>query len=222
MIELSREGNVHVLDLGDDVNLIDPPFVARLHEALDRIEVASDGPGALVVTARGKFFSNGLDVAALMQLDPDARRRFDRDVALAFGRLVVLPVPTVAAVNGHAFAGGAVLALCCDFRVQRADRGWICMSEVDARVPIGVGVMALLRAKLPAATARDAVLTGRRYAAADALAAGLADVAASESELVATALDIVRPLAEKDRAIFRTLKHTLWADLARGLGVAPG
>lgn len=222
MIELTREGNVHLLDLGDDTNLIDPPFVTRLHEALDRIEVASDGPGALVMTARGKFFSNGLDVGTLSQLDPDARHQFHRDLARAFGRLLVSSVPTVAAVNGHAFAGGAVLALCCDFRVQRADRGWVCMSEVDARVPIGAGVMAMLRAKLPPATTRDAVLTGRRYAAADAVAAGLADVAASESELVAAALDIVRPLAEKDRATFRTLKHTLWADLARGLGVALG
>jgi enoyl-CoA hydratase/carnithine racemase len=222
MIEHTRQGNVHVLDLGADANLIDPAFVSGLHGALDAVEAASAGAAALVVTARGKFFSNGLDVAALGRLDADALRQFNREIARAFGRLVVLPVPTAAAVNGHAFAGGAIVALCCDYRVQRADRGWICLSEVDARVPIGRGPMALIRAKLPAATARDAVLTGKRYAADDAIAAGFADAKAPEAELLARALDIVAPLAEKDRGTFRTLKRTLWSDVAHGLGVEVG
>ena len=110
MIEHAREGNVHVVTLGDDANLINPAFVARLHEVLDAVEAASDGASGLVLTARGKFFSNGLDVAELMQLPPDAMKQFNRDLVRAFGRLVTLPVPSVAAVNGHAFAGGAVLA----------------------------------------------------------------------------------------------------------------
>ena len=124
MIEHAREGNVHVVTLGDDANLINPAFVARLHEVLDAVEAASDGASGLVLTARGKFFSNGLDVAELMQLPPDAMKQFNRDLVRAFGRLVTLPVPSVAAVTGHAFAGGAVLALTCDWRVMRADRGW--------------------------------------------------------------------------------------------------
>lgn len=219
MIEHAREGNVHVVTLGDEANLINPAFVARLHQVLDGIDAASAGPSALVVTARGKFFSNGLDVAELSQLQPDAMKQFNRDLVRAFGRLVTLPVPTVAAVNGHAFAGGAVLALTCDWRVVRADRGWICMSEVDAKVPIGPGPMAMLRAKLPAATVRDAVLTGKRYAADEAIAAGWADAKAPEDGLVAAALDIVRPFADKDRGIYRSLKRTLWADLGRAFGL---
>lgn len=219
MIEHAREGNVHVVTLGDDANLINPAFVARLHEALDAVEAASNGPSGLVLTARGKFFSNGLDVAELGQLQPDAMKQFNRDLVRAFGRLVTLPVPTAAAVNGHAFAGGAVLALTCDWRVMRADRGWICMSEVDAKVPIGNGPMAMLRAKLPASTVRDAVLIGKRYAADDAIAAGWAEAKASEDGLLAAALDIVRPLAEKDRGIYRSLKRTLWADLGRAFGL---
>lgn len=219
MIEHAREGNVHVVTLGDDANLIDPGFVARLHEVLDAVDAASAGPSGLVLTARGKFFSNGLDVATLMQLEPEAMKQFNRDLVRTFGRLVTLPIPTAAAVNGHAFAGGAVLALTCDRRVVRADRGWICMSEVDAKVPIGAGAMAMLRAKLPAATVRDAVLTGKRYAADDAIAAGWADAKAPEAGLVAAALDIVRPLADKDRGIYRSLKRTLWADLGRAFGL---
>lgn len=219
MIEHAREGNVHVVTLGDDANLINPAFVARLHEALDAVDAASNGPSGLILTGRGKFFSNGLDVPTLMKLEPEAMKQFNRDLVRAFGRLVTAPIPTAAAVNGHAFAGGAVLALTCDWRVMRADRGWICMSEVDAGVPIGTGPMAMLRAKLPAATVRDAVLKGQRYAADDAIAAGWADAKAPKDGLVAAALDIVRPLAEKDRGIYRSLKRTLWADLGRAFGL---
>lgn len=219
MIEHAREGNVHVVTLGDDQNVINPAFVARLHEVLDAVDAASDGPSALVLTARGKFFSNGLDVATLMQLEPEAMRQFNRDLVRAFGRLVTMPIPTAAAINGHAFAGGAILALTCDWRVVRADRGWICMSEVDAKVPVGSGPMAMLRAKLPAATVRDAILIGKRYAADQAIAAGWADGKAAEDALVAAALDIVRPLAEKDRGIYRSLKRTLWGDLGRAFGL---
>ena len=219
MIEHAREGNVHVVTLGDDANLINPAFVARLHEALDAVDAASNGPSGLILTGRGKFFSNGLDVPTLMKLEPEAMKQFNRDLVRAFGRLVTAPIPTAAAVNGHAFAGGAVLALTCDWRVMRADRGWICMSEVDAGVPIGTGPMAMLRAKLPAATVRDAVLKGQRYAADDAIAAGWADAKAPKDGLVAAALDIVRPLAEKDRGIYRSLKRTLGADLGRAFGL---
>ena len=62
----------------------------------------------------------------------------------------------VAAVNGHAFAAGAFLAMACDFRLMRADRGWICISEIDVGVPIGAPMMGILRAKLPATSAAEA------------------------------------------------------------------
>ena len=65
MIEHAREGNVHVVTLGDDANLINPAFVARLHEALDAVDAARNGPSGLLLTGRGKFFSNGLDVPTL-------------------------------------------------------------------------------------------------------------------------------------------------------------
>jgi enoyl-CoA hydratase/carnithine racemase len=222
MIELSRTGDVHVIHLGDDQNLIDPPFVARLHEVLDAVEADSAGAAALLLAADGKFFCNGLHVAEIARLDADGMRRFSRDVGRAFGRLLLLPVPTVAAVSGHAFAGGAALALACDYRVMRADRGWICFSEVDAGVPIAPGMMAMLRAKLPPATVRDAVLAGQRFAADEAIAAGFVDAKAEIDALRARSLAYVTPLAGKERGIFRSLKQTLWGDVGRALGVERG
>ena len=219
MIEHTRTGNVHVLTLDNEANLIDPGFVVRLHQVIDAVEADSAGAAALLLTGKGKFFSNGLNVPLISKLDGEAMRRFGHDVGRAFGRLLILPVPTVAAVNGHAFAGGAALALACDYRVMRADRGWICFSEVDAGVPIAPGLMAMIRAKLPPATARDTVLAGKRFTADAAIAAGFADAKAPEDELLARALEFVAPLADKERGIFRALKRTLWGDVAGVLGV---
>jgi hypothetical protein len=79
------------------------------------------------------------------------------------------------------------MALSCDYRIMREDRGWFCISEVDVGVPVPPAMMGILRAKLPANTARDALLTGKRYTAEEAIAAGIADGKAPADQLLAQA-----------------------------------
>lgn len=92
--------------------------MARIHEALDEVEAESEGDSALVLTGEGKFFSNGLNLPELSKLEAPDKDRFWQELTRAMGRLVVSPVPTVAALNGHAFAAGAVFALACDYRLM--------------------------------------------------------------------------------------------------------
>ena len=219
MIDLSRDGAIHVVTMNHGPNVIDPPWQARMLEVLDAVEADCEGEAGLVLTGEGKFFSNGLNVEVLMGLQGEDMVRFGASMQQIMGRLLTLPVPTVAAVNGHAFAAGAFLALACDYRLMREDRGWICISEVDAGVPIGAPMMGLLKARVPAATAREAVLSGKRYAADEAIAAGFADGKASEDALVDEAKKLAQSLASKERRIFGTLKRQLNADVAAGFGV---
>ena len=221
MIEHVRNGAVHVVTMKNEQNLLDPPFLARLHKALDEVEAESESESALVLTGEGKFFSNGLNLPELMKLEAPAMAQFSTEMARLVGRLVVSPLPTVAALNGHAFAGGAVLALACDYRIMREDRGWLCFSEVDVGIPLPPPIVALIRAKLPGTTARDAVLAGKRFSADEAIGAGFADAKAPEAELLAKAVELAGSLAGKNRNVFRTMKATLWGDVARGLGVEP-
>ena len=218
---MTRDGDVHILTLSDGPNLLDQVSADALHARLDEVQAACQGPGALVLTGRGKFFSNGLDLPVVMGYQGEDQKRFGRTMGRLFGRLITFPTPTVAALNGHAFAGGALLAIACDYRIMREDRGWLCMSEVDAGVPIAPPLMGLLRAKLPATTLRDAVLAGKRFSAAEAVAAGYADGHAPEADLLAHAVKHAAELATKERGIFATLKKTLWGDVARGLGYDP-
>ena len=219
MIELTRDGDIHVITMNNGSNMIDPTWQKRMLEVLDTVEAESEGNAGLVITGDGKFFSNGLNVEVIMSLKGDDMVLFGSNMGQIMGRLLLAPIPTVAAVNGHAFAAGAFLALACDYRIMREDRGWICISEVDAGVPINQPMMDLLVAKLTPNTARDAVLTGKRYAADDALAAGFADGKAAEGNLVAEAVKLASSIANKERRIFKTLKRTLYGELGATLGV---
>jgi enoyl-CoA hydratase/carnithine racemase len=216
MIQLDRDGEVHVVTMNHGQNVVDPAWQARMLEVLDAVEADCEGNAGLVLTGEGKFFSNGLNVQVVMGLEGEERSQFGARMMEIMRRLLLLPVPTVAAVNGHAFAAGAFLALACDYRLMREDRGWICVSEVDVGVPIGTPMMNLLRSKVTPQVARDAVLSGRRYAADDAIAAGLADGKAAEGDLLAEATKLARSLASKERRIFKTLKRTLYQEVGAG------
>ncbi len=220
MIELERDGLLFVITLGDGADTIDPPWQSRMLEVLATIEADCDGDCALVLTGQGKFFSRGPSVELVMGLAGEERAHFGRSMMEIMGRLVVLPVPTIAAVNGHASGAGAFLALACDYRIMRSDRGWFCLPEVDFGVPIDPRMMDLLKARVSPQVARDAVLSGRRYGGEDALAAGFADALASDGDLLIDAKKRAAELATKERGIFGTLKRTLYADVAASFGIA--
>ena len=123
-------------------------------------------------------------------------------------------MPTVAAVNGHAFGAGAMIAIACDFRVMREDRGFVCFPEVDIRIPFTPGMSALVQSKTTPQTASLAMTTGRRFGGPDALAAGLVDALADEATLLDTAVAMAAPLVGKDPATLGTIKSTMYAAAA--------
>src|SRR4051812_10207921 len=121
MPTLTRADDVAVLHLGDDENKLNRDWVDSLNACLD--EVAATRPAAVVTTASGKFWSTGLDLDWL-GANPESAQAFLDDVERMLARVLLLPVATVAAIQGHAFAAGAMLALAHDVRVMRADRGF--------------------------------------------------------------------------------------------------
>ncbi|MFD4292948.1 enoyl-CoA hydratase/isomerase family protein [Rhodococcus sp. NPDC058505] len=173
---LERDGDVHILHLGDrgqtdTENRFHPDWIDAFHTTIDEV-LAVDGPAALVVTATGKFFTNGLDTDWLFANLGEIHGYLDR-VHTVFTRLLTLPMVTVAAVGGHAFGAGAMLAASCDQRVMRADRGFWCLPEAKLNMPFTVGMNALMTQHLPRQTAVEAMTTSRRYGGPDALAAGI-------------------------------------------------
>jgi len=213
-VSLIHRDSIAVLDLGDDENRFSPNWLDDLDAALD--QVVGGAPTALVTTATGKFFSNGLDLEWVMA-NADEWARYAARVEVLLARLITLPVPTVAAINGHAFGAGAMLAMAHDFRVMRADRGFLCFPEVDIRIPFTPGMSALIQGKTSPRTAIEAMTTGRRYGGSDAEAAGLVDSAVAEDALVDTAVQVVAPLVGKDAATLGTIKSTMYATVTAAL-----
>ncbi len=214
MINLCRDGDIYTLTMNNDANTICLDWQQLMLDALTEVEANCGKGSALVMTGEGKFFSNGVNIEALNKLDESGVEIFAKTMLEIHRRMLLLPCPTVAAINGHAFAGGAFLALSLDYRIMREDRGWICISEVDAGVPIPAPMMDILKTKLSSAVVRDAVLTGKRYTANEAVEAGVVDSTTTAESLLAEASELATSLASKEPVIFKTLKQTLYGDLA--------
>jgi enoyl-CoA hydratase/carnithine racemase len=217
MLDLERNGDVWVLTMRNGENRFNLESLAALHAALDRVE-AVDGPVALVTTGEGKFYSNGLDLDWLMSAGAEAAS-FIPDVHRLLGRILGFPAFTVAAVNGHAFAGGAMLACAHDYAVMRDDRGYWCLPEVDLGLPFSPQMYAVVAAHVPEPTLRDALISGRRYPAADALAAGIVNEAVPEAMVLERAIAHASELAVKNRDVIRVHKQLMYGDALELCGV---
>jgi Delta3-Delta2-enoyl-CoA isomerase len=209
MPTLDRDGDVFLLDLGEDENRFNPDWVAGVRGALDEV-AAGEGPRALVTRASGKFWSNGLDLD-WMGGHPDEAGPFVDDVHALLARVLSLPVPCVAACQGHVFAAGAMLALAHDFRVMRADRGYFCLPEVDIRIPFTPGMAALIQSRLAPPSAHEAMTTGRRYGGTDALSAGIVEAAVAEDEVLAVAVERAGALTGKAGSTLGAIKEGMYA-----------
>ena len=211
-LEINDE--IAVLNLGDDENRFSPEWLTTVNGFLDRIE--SGEAKALVTTGSGKFYSNGLDLDWL-GAHSDQGDWYVEAVQQLFARVLVAPVPTVAAVNGHAFGAGSMLGMAHDFRVMRVDRGYYCFPEVDIQIPFTPGMAALIQAKLTPAAAVEAMTTGRRYGGAEAEAIGLVTATASEEGLTSAAVDLVAPLKGKNPGTLQAIKSTMFASATAAL-----
>ena len=218
MIELETRGDVRVLHMRNGENRFNRESVDALHAALDEVE-AVEGPVALVTTGEGKFFSNGLDLDWVMA-GGDEVQGFIPDVHRLLGRVLGFPAVTVAAVNGHAFAGGGMLAVAHDYVVMREDRGFWCLPEVDLGLPLTPGMYAVVAAHLPRQALHDSALSGRRYTGPEAVAAGIADEVADEGDVLDRAVAIAAELAGKNRDVIAEHKRLMYGDAMEICGAA--
>jgi len=216
MIDLQRDGDIFTLTMTDGENRWNTTFVRAFAAALDEIE-ASDGPAALVTTsANEKFFSNGLDLDWIGgNPGPDHpggdRSVFGAEFMAVMSRIITLPIPSIAAINGHGFGAGLMTAMCHDVRIMREDRGFICANEMQLGMIIPPPELALFKHKLPANVFFETVQLARRWTGPAALAAGMVQQ---------NLLDIARARAEElaplgaNRKAFKAQKESMYGENA--------
>src|SRR5690606_37189955 len=184
---------IHALRLARaPVNALDPALCDALAGAIET--AVAGGARGLLLSGGPKVFSAGLDVPHLLALDAPALRAAWESFFHAARALAGSPVPVVAAINGHAPAGGCVLALCCDYRVMAAGAYRIGLNETQVGLVAPEGIQSLMRRVVGAHRAERLLVAGEMVDARRALDIGLVDELAGIDEVPTRALAWLRAL----------------------------
>jgi enoyl-CoA hydratase len=210
-VTVETTGRLAVLRLGrEHGNAIDDELVRDLAAATREVE-RDDRVSGVLLAASGKLFCPGLDLRELTRLDLPAMDAFlERFEEMVVG-LYALTKPVVAALSGHAVAGGCVLALTCDWRVLR-EGARIGLAEVRVGLPLPHPVALLLRDAVPSPRLTEIALAGRDLEGDEAVAAGLVHELHGPAGFEAHCLSRLEELASKERAAFAITKRHLRAD----------
>ncbi len=210
---LEKRDSVYLLTMVNSgvANALDDDMLEEMHRHLDTIESDPAPHLALVITsADPKFFSNGINLDFIRSRGMDYLfASFVPRLDALLARLAWLNVPTLAAINGHAYGGGALMAAACDFRFMRADRGRICFPEVDLKLSLS-DVMVECLGNLPNEKVRwEMAVTGLALGGDEAAAVGVVDKALSEESLLEESLTYATYLASKDRRAYTRIKRAM-------------
>jgi len=211
-IDYILDESVAVLALNDGENRFNPDFLNTFLAVLDDIEQKTDARTLVVHSTHEKIFSNGIDLEWLVPViqngDIPAAKDFFFLLNKVLLRLVTYPAVTVAAITGHAFAGGAIMACAFDFRLMRSDRGFLCLPEVDLGIPFLPGMNAILAKAIPRYKLEEMQYTGCRLTAEECERHHIVRKACHISELLEETLSFARRL-DKKRPIVHEMKLRL-------------
>jgi enoyl-CoA hydratase/carnithine racemase len=207
LVSLEDRDGVILAELRNGMtNPIGPPLVDALTRAAQSV-VDDAAAGALVLTsANTKFFSIGFDIPHLIDLPREAFLEFFTSFSRLSLALLTLPKPTVAAIPGHATAGGCILALCCDYRFIAQGRKLMGLNEIRLGVPVPFAADCILRSLVGQRAAREITDGGQFYLPEQAQALGLVDYVAPGDELIERSIQQARTLAEMPREAFAQIK----------------
>jgi len=215
-IDIENKGGVNILRMNHrDDNRFNQDFLDELHGALDGIEGDRDARALVITGAHEKYFSVGIDIPWSMGQKRGASEKFLHTYIRLILRTFLFPKPVVAAINGHAFAGGFFLSMCCDWRVMREDRGFLCIPEIDLPFDLPEGHVALTRYVVGAMGADYLALSGDRVTADMALELGAVHMAAAKDEVLPEAMKMAEKLGAKDPAQYSSHKKVLRSGVAR-------
>ena len=209
LIEYEMDEHMAVVTMNAGENRFNFPFIRAFMEVLDEIEEKTDAKALAVKSSDVKIWSNGIDLNWLLPVierqEQALINSFLRELFGLMRRVLLYPMPTIAAINGHAFAGGAFLSFAHDFRFMRNDRGWICMPEVDLGMSLTPVFVALSKRAVPMYMFEEMQYTARRLTAQECEQHHIITKACANEELLSEVRAFAMPL-KKDREVIRKMK----------------
>lgn len=216
-----KDETVAILNLTNGENRQNLVFSKTLNTMLDEI-IADKTVTALIITSNdAKNFSQGIDVEWIMgQMQKNEHQPvvdFINEMDVVFKKLLLYPVPVIAAINGHAYGNGSILSCACDFRFMRSDKGFFCFPEVNIGIPFRWGMNAFVKKAIPLHILSQMQFTGNRFAAPELEKYNIiVKACANQEELMASTIAFAKTF-QKKRGIFGEMKKRLYADIIKVL-----
>ena len=205
MIEREDRGEIALLRLARGRgNALNGEFSEAICQTLDEVESSSQR--AVVLTAEGSIFSAGVDLEALMQGGATYLQKFLPTMLRMFLKLFDYPKPVVAAINGHAIAGGCILGLTCDYRLMACGPGKIGLTETPVGVPFPPAVLEIVRLSVPPEFHREVIYLGASYGVEEGVKRGMVDELVEPEQLLTRALEVAERFAAVPPESFRLTK----------------
>lgn len=208
--------NAAIVTMNSGENRFNYEFFTAFHQLLDELEQQEHLNVLVVKSSHEKIWSNGIDlewVASHMdQKGPGFFEEFKKELYRLFTRIVTYPMITFAAITGHAFAGGAILACAFDYRYMRGDRGWFCFPEVDIKIPFTPYLNAIALKAMGKRKLAEMQLTGERLTAEECLQEKIVKKVCTLESIIPDILEYAKTL-NKDRQMIKTMKDKLFADI---------
>jgi enoyl-CoA hydratase/carnithine racemase len=225
-MNLSLNDGVHILTLTNAADGNDNRFTTEVMEeyiaAFDSVE-RYVGNTALIITCEDqKTFSTGINLDWLSQQSATQQQDFLNIFDRMLCRFALLNAPTVTCLNGNTYAGGAILAIAADFRLMRADRGRLCLPEINIPLPF-TPVTQTLVSLLPNKQAlKNMLLTGIAYTGEESKALDIVDSIHPADELQSAAFGLGKILSTKDRATYTLIRNNMRPEVQALLNALDG
>ena len=216
-----KDENVAIITMTNGENRQNLVFGKTLSAMLDEI-IADKSITDLIITSNDeKNFSQGIDVEWIMgQMQKNEHQPvtdFINEMDNVFKKLLLYPVPVIAAINGHAFGNGSIVSCACDFRFMRSDRGFFCFTEVNIGIPFRWGMNAFVKKAIPLHIFSQMQFTGNRYTAPELEKHNIiVKACANQEDLMAQTIAFAKTF-QKKRGIFGELKKRLYTDIVKVL-----
>ena len=213
LMSLRNEGKVAIISMDNGKKANNLEFALQLLDLLKQVEEEKSNKALILASSDEKNWSQGIDVMWLMGSiqngNKDDVKAFLSTMDEVYALMMQYPMPIIAAMNGHAFGNGIVIAAACDFRFMRSDRGYICFPEVDMNIPFVPGLIDVILKAMPQYKFNEMMLTGRKLSAPELAAANFIDRTFDSLESLNEGVLSFAQSFSKSRAIFAEHKRRL-------------
>ncbi len=212
-MSLRNEGKVAIISMNNGKNANNLEFSQQLLSLLKKVEEEKTNKALILTSSDEKSWSQGIDVpwmmASIQGGKHDDVKEFLHTMDACYTLMMQYPMPVIAAINGHTFGNGCVIACAADFRFMRSDRGYFCFPEVDMSIPFIPGLIDIVLKAIPKYRFNEMVLTGRRLSAEELKEDRVIDQTFDSAEALFEGALAYAKTFTKGRAIFAEHKRRL-------------